>query len=145
MPPPAPSRPTSLRHSPASPSQPSGPVFVSYASKDIDIARALVAALRGEGLAVTWDQDIPAGKDFRQAIGEFIRAAPAVVVIWSRESVRSRYVVDEAALALASDKLVTTRVDDLSPLDVPIGFGSLNIVPVADVARVREALTAPGR
>jgi hypothetical protein len=116
------------------------PYFVSYARKDLEVARALVEAMRAAGDAVTWDQDIDAGKDFRRTIAELIRAAPAVVVIWSPESAESRFVVDEAGLALGDDKLVTTSVEGLDLRRVPLGFGSLNVVPVHDVAKVREAL-----
>jgi TIR domain-containing protein len=98
-------------------------VFLSYASQDRRTAMALADALKGRGWTVFWDRTIPPGKMFDQVIGEALRAAACVVVLWSRASVESRWVKEEAEDAAERNILIPALIDDV-PL--PLGFRRLH-------------------
>ena len=87
-------------------------IFLSYASEDRGSAKQLFHALRAQGWSVFWDRSIPAGVTWQNAIFEAMDAAKVVVVLWSRASVNSRLVKDEASIARYGDKLVPAVLDD---------------------------------
>jgi hypothetical protein len=97
-------------------------VFLSYASQDRQRAMALAEALKGKGWTVFWDRTIPPGKMFDQVIGEALRAARCVVVLWSKASVESRWVREEAEDAAQRDVLIPALIEDVPP---PLGFRRL--------------------
>jgi hypothetical protein len=97
-------------------------VFLSYAKQDRQTAIALAEALKGRGWTVFWDRTIPPGKMFDQVIGEALRAAGCVVVLWSRASVESSWVKEEAEDAAQRSILIPALIDDV-PL--PLGFRRL--------------------
>jgi hypothetical protein len=71
-------------------------IFLSYDREDASIAQRLARALRDEGWSVWCDQQIPAGKTFAEVIQEKVAAARCVVVLWSKTSVKSKWVEIEA-------------------------------------------------
>ena len=60
------------------------------------IAQRLASALEDEGWSVWWDRRIPAGKTFDEVIEEQVAAARCVVVLWSKTSLKSKWVKIEA-------------------------------------------------
>ena len=94
-------------------------IFISYANADRAVAQSLADALDALGWSVWWDREIPFGKPFDQVIEEELNAARCVVVLWSKDSVRSRWVKAEAAAAADRDRLIPMVIDD-SPL--PLEF-----------------------
>jgi hypothetical protein len=94
-------------------------IFISYSSADRDRARMFAGAFEGEGFTVWWDAGLHAGESFDFAIEQAIREAKAVVVLWSRNSVMSRWVRAEATLA---DRLRTLIPCMIEPCDRPIMF-----------------------
>jgi hypothetical protein len=97
-------------------------VFVSYAREDRARAASLVGVLERHGLSVFWDDDLATGEQWRSVLQERLDAARAVVVLWSRNSVASRFVVDEAHRALESQKLIPAQIEDCR---IPLGFGGI--------------------
>ena len=97
-------------------------IFLSYASQDRQRAMSLAEALKGRGWTVFWDRTIPPGKMFDQVIGEALRAAGCVVVLWSRASVESSWVKEEAEDAAQRSILIPALIDDVPP---PLGFRRL--------------------
>lgn len=95
-------------------------VFVSYKRENIDRVRDLVAALRGEGLDVWWDQDIPPHAPWETTIEARLIAAKVVIVCWSKAAVASENVRAEARVARADNRLVQTFVEACTP---PLFFG----------------------
>ena len=71
-------------------------VFISYAREDSEAVERLVGALAEAGVDCWWDRQMSAGTRFADAIEANLRAAKAVVVIWTRHSVASNWVADEA-------------------------------------------------
>jgi TolB-like protein len=94
-------------------------VFLSYSRKDQAIARLFAAALEDEGFSVWWDIAVRAGEAFDEAIEAALRAALAVVVLWSPSSSASRWVRAEATLADLNRTLLPVMIE---PCERPIMF-----------------------
>jgi TolB-like protein len=94
-------------------------VFLSYSRADKARAVSLATVLQGAGLDVWWDTLIEGGAEFAQTIEAAINTCDAVVVAWSRASVTSDWVLDEAAKGRELKKLVPVSLDGTEP---PMGF-----------------------
>jgi adenylate cyclase len=94
-------------------------VFVSYARSDKARVAPLVAAIEAQGWSVWWDPEIDAGQQFDDQIEAELKAAKAVLVVWTATSVASRWVRGEAREAADRGTLVPVRFDGVSlPMDV---------------------------
>lgn len=94
-------------------------VFVSYAREDGAKAKAIASALEQAAFDVWFDERIHSGSEFSREIEQALRSASAVVVLWSKSSVDSPWVRDEAAEGRDSGRLVPIALDECRP---PIGF-----------------------
>jgi hypothetical protein len=93
-------------------------VFISYASEDRDRAGKLASALSALGWSVWWDRRIIAGQTFDQAIERELETAKSVVVLWSKHSIASEWVKNEAAVASERGVLVPAAIDTVKlPLE----------------------------
>ena len=97
-------------------------IFISYASEDRSRVRPLADALSGHGWSVWWDRQIQAGRTFDQVIAEALASARCVVVVWSRDSVASNWVREEADEGRKRGVLIPVLIDEVSP---PLGFGRI--------------------
>lgn len=98
-------------------------VFISYSRSDGNImAEQLSKALDTLGWVVWFDHYMHPGKEIRSVIEEELNKALCVLVLWSRESVKSRWVVDEATIALRKKTLIPVLIDGTMP---PLGFSSI--------------------
>ncbi|HET7816329.1 MAG TPA: toll/interleukin-1 receptor domain-containing protein, partial [Sphingomicrobium sp.] len=104
-----------------------GAVFLSYAREDAALARALAKSLQASGLEVWWDQQLQGGSEYALRIERELARCSAVVVLWSRHSVGSPWVRDEAAAGRDQGKLVPLSIDGKEP---PIGFRQYHTVPL---------------
>lgn len=86
-------------------------VFVSYAREDRERAHILANALEANGWSVWWDRKIIAGHTFDQVIERELETAKSVVVLWSKNSVSSEWVKNEAAVAAERGVLVPALID----------------------------------
>jgi adenylate cyclase len=94
-------------------------VFVSYARIDKPRVAPLVAAIEAQGWSVWWDPEITPGQEFDQQIGVELKAAAAVLVVWTPSSVNSRWVRGEAREGADRGILVPVRFDAAElPIDV---------------------------
>ena len=94
-------------------------VFLSYAREDVQIAIMVVALLREAGISVFYDLDIRNGSDWSDALDQKIKSVGLVLVLWSRHSVGSDWVREEASAGKARQILVAARIDGTAP---PLGF-----------------------
>ncbi len=94
-------------------------VFISYSREDRAKVEKIANALGQKGLHVWWDPKIKTGAGFRQEISEALSSTRSVIVIWSRHSVASRFVADEADEGAARDILFPALIDNV---DIPLGF-----------------------
>ena len=94
-------------------------VFLSYDREDTDRARHFAHALEKAGHQVWWDLHVRSGAQFSKVIEEALKAADAVVVLWSERSIESAWVRDEAAAGRDTGRLVPVTIDGTEP---PLGF-----------------------
>ena len=94
-------------------------VFLSYDREDSDRAGKLALALEKAGHSVWWDRHIKGGAQYGKEIEIALNEADAVVVLWSKRSVESAWVRDEAAAGRDNGRLVPVLIDGTDP---PLGF-----------------------
>jgi hypothetical protein len=100
-------------------------VFISYAREDRDFADAVCAALQRSGFSAWMDVETKPGEFWNERIVAELSEARVVVVLWSRYSVKSRFVHDEATLATEAGKLLPVSIDGTRP---PLGFGIIQTI-----------------
>jgi TolA-binding protein len=115
-------------------------VFISYARQDQEIARELARDLQTRGYLVWWDAELVGSDDFTEAIQAALSNARSAVVIWSKVSVGSRFVRDEARFALDQNKLISTRTADLDIQLVPLGFQGQHVDVVSNRDQIAKAI-----
>src|SRR6476469_1526610 len=86
-------------------------VFVSYARSSEDEARLVEEGLRAAGFGVWRDAELPAHRGYAEVIEERLKAAKAVVVLWSQDAAKSHWVRAEADSARESGTLVQASLD----------------------------------
>jgi tetratricopeptide (TPR) repeat protein len=111
-------------------------IFLSYAREDAVRAKAIAEGLEGDGHSVWWDRRLGAGSSFSLEITAALRSAELVLVLWSRHSAQSPWVLDEAGVGRDSGKLVPVL---LEPIDPPLGFRQYQAVDLTK-ARGKRAL-----
>ncbi len=94
-------------------------VFISYAHDDRATAKRFADAFAAERFSVWMDEAIRSGEAFDQVIEKALRDARAVVVLWSKKSVDSRWVRAEATLADRNGTLAPAMIE---PCQRPIMF-----------------------
>ncbi|HEY5070616.1 MAG TPA: TIR domain-containing protein [Caulobacteraceae bacterium] len=113
-------------------------VFISYARSTESEARRIVEALRALGYSVWRDDELPAHRAYSEVIEERLKAAKAVVAVWSAEALKSHWVRAEANAALEAGTLVQLSVDGVMP---PMPFSQIQC---ADMDGWTGDLGAPG-
>lgn len=106
-------------------------VFISYSRKDEARARLVFEKLRAEGFSVWWDPSISPGQKWDQVICSALERASCIVVLWSRNSVDSDWVREEARCGAKRKILVPLLIDKVDP---PFGFG---LIEAADLSNWR--------
>ena len=104
-------------------------IFLSYASEDRERVRPLVERLEEHGWSVWWDPKIPVSKTFPRVIEEALAAASAVLVVWSKASVKSEWVDIEAAKGRQRGVLVPVRLDEV---DLPLEFSRMQTADLTE-------------
>jgi hypothetical protein len=92
-------------------------VFISYSKKDENVARLISERLRAAGFSVWWDNRIMPGNTWDEVIQGALDSAACVVVLWSKNSVESQWVKEEASYK--RDTLVPILIEKVDP---PLGF-----------------------
>ena len=90
-------------------------IFISYATADREHARRLAHALAGLGWSVWWDRDIMTGQAYDQVIERELTGAKSVVVLWSKASVASEWVKNEAAAGSERGVLLPALIEAVTP------------------------------
>ena len=94
-------------------------IFLSYNREDAATARRFADAFAAAGLNVWWDTALRSGEAYDEVTEAALRAAKAVVVLWSPRSVVSRWVRAEATIADRCKTLVPVTIE---PCERPIMF-----------------------
>ena len=127
-------------------------VFLSYARGDQKRALTVIAALERAGIQVWWDGLLEGGETFLPTTEAALESADAVVVLWSRTSVDSHWVRDEATRGRERGCLVPLSLDGSH---APLGFRQFQLINVSKwrgrsdgpeiVAAVRAITALAGR
>ena len=127
-------------------------IFISCAEGDANLIRPLADALIAEGWTVFWDRTIPPGQTWKDHVGQKLSSAPVVLVCWSKQSVRSDFVCQEADYAEMRNALVQVLIEDAEPYEeftgipitnlVPLISGTVNNIPASMKARITGMLKA---
>ncbi|MEQ1782620.1 MAG: TIR domain-containing protein [Hyphomonadaceae bacterium] len=94
-------------------------IFLSYNREDQARAKLFAEAFERHGFKVWWDVGLKTGEAYDQVTEKALREAKAVVVLWSKRSVESRWVRAEATLADRNKTLVPCMIE---PCERPIMF-----------------------
>ena len=113
-------------------------IFISYARPDEAEAERIGQALRSLGYEVWRDDELPAHRAYAEVIEERLKAAEAVIVLWSAEAARSQWVRAEADQARGAGTLIQVTIDGSIP---PIPF---NQVQCADLKGWDGRAETPG-
>jgi hypothetical protein len=98
-------------------------IFISYANEDKETAARLAGFLESMGWSVWWDRRIPAGRSWRSVLQEALKDMRCMIALWSRDSVESPWVAEEAEEARKLGKtLVPILIQRVEP---PIGFRTI--------------------
>lgn len=115
-------------------------IFVSHSHADRDLAFRIVLKLTRKGFNVWWDDLLATGQQI-ESVFDIIKAADLTLVIWTKTSVKSEWVIDEAQTACQENRYLGLRYesglelpeefDGSKLLDLPLGAdGSPDILPV---------------
>ena len=96
-------------------------IFLSYAREDFDQAKRLAGLLQ-KNWSVFWDLKILAGKDWEVELETELDKAQCVIVLWSRESIKSKFVRSEAREGMDREILIPLLIEPVKP---PLVFRSI--------------------
>jgi len=101
-------------------------IFLSYAREDEERVRPIIEYLEQRfGWEVFWDRrNIPPGEVFHLHIAEKLDTAKCVLVAWSKHSVASGWVLEEAEEGKSRKVLVPLLLDQIKP---PLGFRNIQV------------------
>jgi TolB-like protein len=112
-------------------------IFLSYTREDQAMAKRFAEAFEAQGFSVWWDVTLRSGQAYDEVTEEALKTARAVVVLWSKKSVVSRWVRAEATLADRNRTFVPARIE---ACDLPIMF---ELTQTADLSRWIGAANDP--
>ncbi|HVH88792.1 MAG TPA: toll/interleukin-1 receptor domain-containing protein, partial [Terriglobales bacterium] len=103
-------------------------VFLSYDRDDATRARQFARVLEKAGHQVWWDTQVRGGAQFSKAIEEALATADVIVVLWSKDSVESAWVRDEASAGRDTGRLLPVTIDGTLQ---PIGFRQFQAIDLS--------------
>lgn len=104
-------------------------IFISYSREDEIRIKMLVNALEEHGWSVFWDRRIPAGETWRSYIGKSLDEARCIIVAWSKHSIESQWVAEEADDGRKRQILLPILLEAVKP---PHGFRELQAADLSD-------------
>jgi len=102
-------------------------LFLSYTRADIEQAGKLRTILEDSGFDVWWDQLLEGGTNYLPATEAALEGADCVVVLWSKLSVDSSWVRDEAQRGREKGRLVPLSLDGTIS---PLGFRQVQLLDI---------------
>lgn len=100
-------------------------IFLSYARADQKRARRIISLLETIGCSVWWDGLLEGGDNFLPTTEAMLESADAIVVLWSKTSIDSHWVRDEATRGRERSCLVPISIDGARP---PLGFRQFQVI-----------------
>ncbi len=100
-------------------------VFLSYSREDQKRALPIISMLEDAGFSVWWDGLLEGGERFSRRTEAALEGAKAVVVLWSKTSINSHWVHDEATRGRDRKCLVPLSIDGS---EAPLGFRQFQVI-----------------
>ena len=122
-------------------------IFVSYSRGDQSEVLPIIHLLEQAGYNVWWDGLLEAGSVFLHTTEQALEEASAILVVWTKTSVNSNWVRDEATSGRDRGRLVPITTDGSVP---PLGFRQFQVIDFskwrgqADVPEFQNVLNAIG-
>ena len=116
-------------------------IFISYARENADMAKVLADYLIEQNYTVWWDRNLLPGQQVNQAISQEIDNSRCVIVIWTKESISSSWVNDEADQANYVKKLIPIKADELDARELPLGTRSLHTINFSQLDDIPKILS----
>jgi len=115
-------------------------VFISYAKADRNLAQQLAANLEAKGRTTWWDTGVDAPRGTREAFERELESAQKIIVLWSRASIASPFVLHEAIAARDGGKLVQVKTADVRASDIVRPLRTLPLHDLGDLSGIARAL-----
>lgn len=103
-------------------------IFVSYSRADQSCAMPVIRLLQQAGFNTWWDGLLEGGERYSHITEDALNRAKAVVVLWSKTSVQSHWVHDEATRGRDRGTLIPLSLDGTEP---PLGFGQFQVIDLS--------------
>ena len=100
-------------------------IFISYSRADRARVEKLAAALADLGFAIWWDKNLEGGSEFTKETETRLNEAAVVLVCWSKASVDSMWVADEATVGRDKGGLIPIAFDGVAP---KLGFRQIQTI-----------------
>lgn len=122
-------------------------IFISYSRDDRPRVEPLAEALVSAGYSVWWDRNLAGGSRYLNETEAELKAAKAVLVVWTKTSVGSHWVADEAGAGRDTGRLLPISLDGTAP---PLGFRQFQVIDFShwkpgNEAQLTELRSALGR
>jgi len=112
-------------------------IFLSYSRKDIIEAQEIAKYLSSAGYKIWWDASIPPGKRFDDVIQETLDSVKCVIVLWSKNSITSNWVKEEASIGKQRNILIPILIENVEP---PLGFKMIQAVNLVNCFPITNKL-----
>lgn len=105
-------------------------VFLASSRADRSRAAELVTALERHGISVWWDvESIPIGVDWERFLTDQLAVAQCVIVLWSQQSIQSKWVLFEAEFAVRRNVCLPVLIENI---EVPSAFSRFQFATLID-------------
>ena len=117
-------------------------VFISYAMQDRPLAQRLSTWLETQGWTTWWITNQLGDNKAREPILAGAGKSRVVVVLWSKASIASPFVVHQAIAARDATKLLDVIVPGFRREDVPVGLRGRSLLKALDQRVIETAVDA---
>jgi len=107
-------------------------VFLSYSREDRAAVEPLAERLVAAGYSVWWDRNLSGGTRYLDETETQLNTAKVVLVAWSKTSITSHWVADEAGAGRDTGRLLPISLDGSIP---PLGFRQFQVIDFAKWTR----------
>ncbi len=112
-------------------------IFISYAHEDRESAEHIAQVLEAAGFSVWWDRRIPAGRTWRSVLEEALQGMRCLIVLWSENSIKSTWVIEEAEEARRLGKIMLPVL--IHKINPPVGFRAIQAAKLIDWSGAADA------
>jgi hypothetical protein len=117
-------------------------IFISYAKDDQPLAQRLSVWLETQGWTTWWITNQLGDNKAREPILAELKKSRVVVVLWSKASITSPFVVHQAIAARDAQKLLDVVVPGFQREHVPLGLRGRSLLKSLDQRVIAAAVDA---